>query len=46
MGNQKFSNNPYLDEPLFNRNDLRDISAFINITQAESNTYARDAKQT
>ena len=46
-GRQKFNSNHYLDETLLNRNDLPDNSAFvINITQARSNNYTRDAKQT
>ena len=46
MADRKFSNIRYFDEILLNRNDLPDTSAFINITQAGTDNYTRDANQT
>ena len=49
MADRKFSNNRYFDETVLNRNDLpgnSDDIGFINITQAGSDNYTRDAKQT
>ena len=46
MADRKSSNNRYYDEAFLNRNDLPDISAFINITQAGLNNYTRNLKQT
>ena len=45
MADRKFSNNRYFGETLLNKNDLPNNSAFINITQARSNSYTRDAKE-
>ena len=45
MADWKFSNIRYLDEIFLNRNDLPDNSAFINITQAGTDNYTRDANQ-
>ena len=46
MADLKFSNNRYFDEARLSKNYLPDNSAFISITQAGSNNYTRDAKQT